>query len=262
MPRWSGAGRQNISRSRRARLASRHVGGAASIISPACWTARTGDDPRSAKLLDASPFRARRPCHVPGGIFPLGRGAGASRQASGATPPCRQTRLSLRTATLDRPNARTTDPGGPMGPRVALAEPPRSCLWRTGPRVRETTRRARNSWTQLCLGRAASVSSQAVSSQSDGAQERRGELAGRRCRVDRRGCLSAPPHSTFRVTLKPIMVGHWGRASRWRRRVGYVSGALGRVRGEQPDERETPGRSAVLGAPPPSFARRYLPGRT
>ena len=61
---------------------------------------------------------------------------------------------------------------------------------------------------------------------------------------------------------QPIMVGHWGRASRWRCRLGCFCGALGRVRGEQPDERETPGRSAVSGAPPRSFARRYLPART
>ena len=61
---------------------------------------------------------------------------------------------------------------------------------------------------------------------------------------------------------QPIMVGHRGRASRWRRRLGFFCGALGRVRGEQPDECETPGRSAVSGAPPPSFARRYVPALT
>ena len=58
------------------------------------------------------------------------------------------------------------------------------------------------------------------------------------------------------------MAGHCSRASRWRRRLGYVSGPLGRVNGEQTDGRETPGRSAVSGAPPPSSARRYLPART
>ena len=58
------------------------------------------------------------------------------------------------------------------------------------------------------------------------------------------------------------MAGQWGRASRWRRRPGYFSGAPGRVNGKQADERETPGRVAVSGAPPPSFARRYLPDRT
>ena len=64
------------------------------------------------------------------------------------------------------------------------------------------------------------------------------------------------------MTVQPIMAGQWGRASRWRRRLGYVSGALGRAYGKRPDERDTPGRSAVSGAPPPSFARRYLPART
>ena len=162
MSRGSGAGRRNLNRSWRARLASRHVGGAASGISPACWAARTGNEPRGAKLLDAASPRARRRCQFPGGIFPLGRSAGASRRASGATSLFQQSRLSVRSAALDR----------------------------------------------------------------------------------------------------PIMVGHWGRASRRRRRLGFFCGALGRVRGEQPDERDTPGCSAVSGAPPRSFARWYLPGRT
>ena len=58
------------------------------------------------------------------------------------------------------------------------------------------------------------------------------------------------------------MAGQWGRASRWRCRPGYFSGALGRVNGTQTDARETPGRIAVSGAPTPPFARRYLPDRT
>ena len=58
------------------------------------------------------------------------------------------------------------------------------------------------------------------------------------------------------------MAGQWGRASRWRCRPGYFSGAPGRVNGKQADERETPGRIAVSGAPTPPFARRYLPART
>ena len=43
------------------------------------------------------------------------------------------------------------------------------------------------------------------------------------------------------------MAGQWGRASRWRRRPGYVSGAPGRVNGKQTDARETSGRLAVSG---------------
>ena len=104
--------------------------------------------------------------------------------------------------------------------------------------------------------------SQTVCSWSDRAQMHRGEPAERRCRAGRRGCLPAPPHSTVRTNVQPIMAGHWGRASRWRRRRGHVSGALGRVYGKQTDERETPGRSAVSVAPPPSFASLYLPAWT
>ena len=48
----------------------------------------------------------------------------------------------------------------------------------------------------------------------------------------------------------------------FRRRLGYVSGALGRAYGERPEGRETPGRSAASGDPPPPFPRRYLPART
>ena len=110
--RGSGAGRRNLNRSRRARLASRHVGGAASVISPAHWAARTGNRPMGAKLLDAAPFRARRLRQFLGGIFPVGRSAEASRRASGATLPRRQARLSLRSAALDLPSDRTTDRGG------------------------------------------------------------------------------------------------------------------------------------------------------
>ena len=176
-------------------------------MSPAHWAARTGHKPRSAKLLDAAPFRARRLRHFPGGIFPVGRIAGASRRASGATLPCRQTRLSLRSAALDLPSDRTTDHGGPLGPRFALAAPPRLCLWHTGPRERETDRWARNSGTQRRFGRAATVICQAVSSRSDGAQEHHGARAERGCRFSADGCLSAPPHSTRRADTSPIMVG-------------------------------------------------------
>ena len=98
-------------------------------------------------------------------------------------------------------------PREPVWPRATLTVPPRLFLRRPGPRVRETTRGAPNSWAQRRIGRAASVMSQAVSSRPDRAQEHRGELAERRCRVDRRGCLSAPPRSTFRANVQPIMAG-------------------------------------------------------
>ena len=138
--RGIGAGRRNLNRSRRARLASHHVGGAASVISPAHWAACSENEPRSAKLLDAAPVRPGRLRHFQGGIFPVGRSAGASRRASGAALPCRQTRLTLRSAALDLPSERTTDHGGPMGPRFALAVPPRLFLWRAGPHEREAGR--------------------------------------------------------------------------------------------------------------------------
>ena len=77
----------------------------------------------SATLLVAAPFRARRLRQFPGGIFPVGRGAGASRRASGATWPFQQRRLSLRSAALDLPSGHITDHGAPMGPRAAVCFP-------------------------------------------------------------------------------------------------------------------------------------------
>ena len=73
---------------------------------------------------------------------------------------------------------------------------------------------------------------------------------------------AAPLPSTLRANVQPIMTRHRGRASRWRRRLGYVPGAPGRAYGEQPDECDTPGRSTVSNAPPPLFASQYLPGGT
>ena len=127
-------------RSWRATAAALRVVGAASVLSLAHWAAWPGDQPRGAKLLDAASPRARRLCLFLGGIFPVGRSAGASRRPSGATLPCRQTRLTPRSAALDLPSERATDHGGPMTSRIALAAPPRLFLWRTGPRERDTGR--------------------------------------------------------------------------------------------------------------------------
>jgi len=107
-------------------------------------------------------------------------------------------------------------------------------------------------------GGAASVLRWAGSPRWGGAQAHHGELAGRGCRVARGGCLSDPPHATFRLNVRPIMVGQRGRHPRRRRRHGYFPGTLGRPYATRTDERETPGRSAVSGAPPPSFASRHL----
>ena len=116
---------RTYNRSWRATGAALRVGGAASVMSLANWAAWPGHTPMCASLLVAAPFRLRRLRHLPGGIPPVGRSAGASRRASEATLPCQQRRLSLRSAALDLPSGRSADHCGPVGPRAMLAAWPR-----------------------------------------------------------------------------------------------------------------------------------------
>ena len=252
MSRGGGAGGRNRNRSRRARLASRHFDGAASVISPAYWAARTGDDPRSAKLLDASPFRARRLCHVPGGIFPLGRGAGASRRASGATQPCRKTRLSLRSAALDPPGDRTTDRGvQPIMPRRRLR-----------PFARTYNRSWRATGAARRVGGAASVMSLAHRAARTGNSPMSATL------------LVAAPFRARRLRYLPASIFPVGRSAQASRRasgarlpsqqtrLSHRSAALDLPSGHITDHGGPRGPRATLAVSPRFVRRRSLAAQT
>ena len=116
---------RTYNRSWRATGAALRLGGAGSVFSPANWASCAGNSPRSASLLVAAPFRARRLRHLPGSISPVGRSAGASLRASRALLPFQQSRLSLRFAARDLTSGHIADRGGPVGPRAMLAASPR-----------------------------------------------------------------------------------------------------------------------------------------
>ena len=117
--------RANVQPIMAGRRAALRVGGTGSVLSLAHWAARSGHTPSSATLLVAASFRARRLRYLPGGIPPVGRGAGASRRASGARLPFQQRRLFLRSAALDLPSGHIAENGGPRGPCAASAVSPR-----------------------------------------------------------------------------------------------------------------------------------------
>ena len=181
--------------------------------------------------------------------------------------PCRQGRLSCRSAALDLPGDRTTDHGGPMGPRPTLAAPPRLFPRRTGPPVRGAHPRARDAWPQRRVGRAASVvchpASLSLSAWADRRSIPASEPADRRCRVDSGGRRPALPYSTFRADTSPIMVDRSGRAPRRQSRRGSVSGVeldcASRGKSNGP---ETSERAAGLAKSAPTCARRHIPIQT
>ena len=144
--------------------------------------------------------------------------------------------------------------GASRSPRhCAPAPPPRAALRsyarrRMGSGVHEPTKRSRR-----CCGVAVGTNKETPrSGRGGGAMRHR-----------RRALVGVSPRARgWQAEPKPIAASPSGLAPRWRRRLGFFSGALGRAFGKRTEERETPGRSAGSDGPPPSFPRRYLPGRT
>ena len=96
-------------RSWRANGAATHVGGAATVISPAHWAACTGGAPTGARRLAAAPRRARRLRRLPAGLSlsPLGQIAEASRRANQRIDVAASTVAGVARRCPTRPSERT-----------------------------------------------------------------------------------------------------------------------------------------------------------